>query len=204
MNQSKSQQTIKQRARRRIKVLTLCSGMKKTQWNKNKRSQGGQSLRKKQALDSKKERERWEVLTSSESFDETSSSSPKVLKHIFCSASLHMLARKHRRWFRWECMGGGRERNPTAKDRFFILFSLSFSGTLYFGFGEREREREIIYWERGERTLETKKERLRGGGRYVVSDYNGDSIYFLFFIQHVYLISILNLIILLFVFCFLV
>lgn len=34
MNQSKSQQTIKQRARRRIKVLTLCSGMKKTQWNK--------------------------------------------------------------------------------------------------------------------------------------------------------------------------
>lgn len=100
-------------------------------------------------------------------------------------------------------MGGGRERNPTAKDRFFILFSLSFSGTLYFGFGEREREGDYILRERRENPR-NEKGKTEGGGRYVVSDYNGDSIYFLFFIQHVYLISILNLIILLFVFCFLV
>lgn len=119
---------------------------------KNKRLQG---LRKKQALDSKTgnkdsrdERERREVLTSSESFDETSSSSPKVLKHIFRSASLHLLARKTPA----VRMYGEKptKKKRAAKDRFFILFFPLFQPSSVFWI-RREREREIIYCERERR-----------------------------------------------------
>lgn len=140
---------------------------------KNKRLQG---LRKKQALDSKTgnkdsrdERERREVLTSSESFDETSSSSPKVLKHIFSRASLHLLA-KHRRW---ECTERNQQKKKSSQRSVFYFIFPSLSAKLCILDSERERKRDYILWEREERRENPRNEKgktIRGSAMLYVSD----------------------------------
>lgn len=116
--------------------------------------------------------ERREVLTSSESFDETSSSSPKVLKHIFRSASLHLLARKTPA----VRMYGEKptKKKRAAKDRFFILFFPLFQPSSVFWIRrEREKERLYIVREREERRENPRNEKgktIRGSAMLVVSD----------------------------------